>query len=62
MDAQAKCLLPNLFKKLVKIEEDAVHTGNNKAVGTTSELVHFFDGDAIDFVVDIKTADVLAVA
>ena len=56
-------LLPVFFKKLVEVEEDAVHAGNNKAVGPTRKLVHFsLDGDAVDFVVDVEAADVLAVA
>jgi hypothetical protein len=55
-------LLPDFFKKLVEVEEDAVHAGNNKAVGATGKLVHFFDGDAVDFVVNVEAADVLAVA
>jgi hypothetical protein len=55
-------LLPYFFKKFVEVEEDAVHAGNNEAVGATSKLVHFFDGDAVDFVVDVEAADVLAVA
>ena len=35
---------------------------NYEAVGTARKLVHFFDGDAVDFVVDVEAADVLAVA
>jgi hypothetical protein len=31
-------------------------------VGATGKLVHFFDGDAVDFVVDVEAADVLTVA
>ena len=37
-------LLPDFFKKLVEVEENAVHAKNNKDVGATGKLVHFLPG------------------
>ena len=54
--------LPDLLEELIEVEQDAVHARNYEAVWPAREFINFFDGDTVNFVVDVEAADVFAVA